>query len=856
MNDLGSIFGRGRSPPNREMSPRRPSQLNMLPEGKKSKKSDDVAPTINNHGDGPDRILKEGWLNMVDSHSIKKGPLREAWRLQQAIVYGHHLMLFKPPSNLQVKAFDVTLPSNNAPRPQTAPTLGMAALAVSSLKHKSTSRHPDLVLEDEQHVQGGTIEALCHEMLFGQSDGFAREAILSMPAWTAPETGLALMSEYVSLANVSKRVALIVQTILDHMAGLLLEPAVLNSAKMLVEKGVTPHDQKTGKNLRERIEYIVTALSKRIPRPPHLEVEQGMQVDLIVCSQLTFVAVVYPHAPRLEGGFSSTITAAEFLAVQPEEFAGQLHLFHREFLQNWHPAHDLSVLLRAPHSPPTNYRYPLIFSNSNPHFITERVFAHVLTGDAAATHRYRAAVITHWLKVSQILNVRGDFVGWLAITTALLSPAISRLQETWSCVDPSLVETLVTAGREILLRIERRKLRQLVDASEEIFIFGPDDIGFDAPKDDIIPYFGDLTHALDEVYSTTGRIINIQVAIHGVQKMMWTLRHDERYAPRPIGKSKTKTMPVPEQDYQDYQRLFRALNYNHQNTPAVNSAAFFELSLQCEASSTGMYLQNHYHEKLPLDIGANLPLIFTDVLSKFSLFDKEDAVALSGVSLNPKKSGVSPLTPNPAASGLVLPSPLAHHGSQGARTPQLRRTRSFPPSKPPARTTGYDELDFTTRERTALLHSVDQSILGPIRDVAGVNQRLFYSKDEELVLKAITDDESRPASVVESTNKRTSIASRRLSSQFQSTNSPRHSGYGEPTSPRAEQFHLNHGPLPVVAKGGTLERLVDILVLGVNDFSKRMKKGDADDAPALGMDMNVYTITFFATFRRYACFTD
>lgn len=212
---------------------------------------------------------------MVDSHSIKKGPLRDAWRLQQAIVYGHHLMLYKPPSNLQVKAFDVTLPSTNAPRPATAPSSGIAALNVSSLKHKAASTHPDLVLSDDGMVQGGTVEALCHEILFGKSDGFAKDAALSMPAWTAPETGLSIMSEYVHLDNVSKRITLVLQTVMDRMAGLLLEPAVTGSAKLLVEKGVTPFDPKGAKKLREQIEYITTTLSKRIPRPPHLEVEQG-----------------------------------------------------------------------------------------------------------------------------------------------------------------------------------------------------------------------------------------------------------------------------------------------------------------------------------------------------------------------------------------------------------------------------------------------------------------------------------------------------------------------------------------------------------------------------------------------------
>ncbi|KAG0643155.1 hypothetical protein HOY80DRAFT_1097578 [Tuber brumale] len=153
-------------------------------------------------------------------------------------------------------------------------------------------------------------------------------------------------------------------------------------------------------------------------------------------------------------------------------------------------------------------------------------------------------------------------------------------------------------------------------------------------------------------------------------------------------------------------------------------------------------------------------------------------------------------------------------------------------------------------------------MLRAIRDVAGVGQQLFYSKDGELVLKSITDDAntSRPSSVIETTSKRVSGASRRISAQFYGdTASPRMSGQLDgsmPPTPAREEFALdNRRCLPVVPKGGTLERLVDILVLGVEDFSRRMNGSDpvftAENAPLLRMNMDVFTITFFATFRSY-----
>lgn len=141
-------------------------------------------------------------------------------------------------------------------------------------------------------------------------------------------------------------------------------------------------------------------------------------------------------------------------------------------------------------------------------------------------------------------------------------------------------------------------------------------------------------------------------------------------------------------------------------------------------------------------------------------------------------------------------------------------------------------------------------MLRAIRDVAGVSQQLFHSKDGELVLKTLIDEsQSRPASIIiETTSQRLSTTSRLQSENSGATSSRRNSKTIEP-------FAEKHEPvLLVVPKGGTMERLMDILVLGVEEFSKRMIRlgpEDKDKPPGLlRMDQNVFTVTFFATFRR------
>lgn len=569
---------------------------------------------------------------------------------------------------------------------------------------------------------------------------------------------------------------------------------------------------------------------------------------------------------------STSLPTDEFMRINPETFAAQVHLFHLKYLQAWNPEDDLSLLLASPHLPAPAHRNPLIFTSANIHFLGERVLSHVLTGDSTTNSvDRRASVLSQWLKVGILLRKRGDMVGYLAVVMAVLSPPILRLRETWSLLDNSLIEQ-IEQGAKLMRVLERRRLEES-ESSEGGRIFAPNVSKEGLSLSDVVPYFGDLCHCMDEAYASRVQNVDYPKFVHGADAILKSLegwREDWASACLDLDQQEKK---IPQEEVKQLQRCLCTLNFNNQNPPSTNSTAFFDMSLACEPSSTGLYLHSHYHQRLPLSTGANVPLVFTDILPSFSLFDRDDTLAISGT-LHKKtpSSGLaspsySPGQQNQQQQPQQQPGPI--QSNQNLRPPTssgqqaLRRTRSFPPSRDTSQTTGYDELDFTTRERTAGLHGGDNAMLRAIRDVAGVGQQLFYSKDGELVLKSITEDiySSRPSSVIETTSKRVSGASRRISAQVYSNSaSPRISAHGEgsvPPTPVRDGFVFDNSQyLPVVPKGGTLERLVDILVLGVEDFSKRMNGSERNSPipekpPLLRMNMDVFTITFFATFRRY-----
>jgi len=821
-----------------------------------------------------DQIVKEGWINMIDSLSLKKGPLREAWKLQHAVITGGYLVLYKPSSSLHIRAFDLNAVPLSPPRPQSAPATASPTFNVSALRHKSTSRHPEIVDDDHGGIKGGTVEALCHELMFTENDDFVQGATRTLPGWTSPETALSVLTELSTLKDLSPRIAHVLSLLVDSAPGLLLEPGCYNTARLLIEKGITPHSPGLARDLRAGIEARAANLQEELSLLSNSNKGRPAPSPVVLSFAHPLAEPSSPH-PDAFSTLSTSLTTDEFMRVNPEIFAAQVHLFHSRYLRVWNPEDDISLLLASPHLPPPVHRNPLIFTTSNMHFLGDRVLYQVLSGDSALSVDRRASVLSQWLKITNLLRKRGDMAGYVAIMMAILSPPILRLRETWSLVEGSLFED-IEYGASLMRVLERRRLEE-GESNCEGCILVPEDGREEISFEEVVPYFGDLCHCMDEAYESRVRNVEYPKFVGATDTISRALENwrAEWAGTRPHYKAGgTRASKEVEQ----LQKCLSALNLNNTNPSSINSTAYFDMSLACEPSSTGAYLLSHYHQRLPLSTGANVPLVFTDVLPSFSLFARDDALAISG-SLHKKtpSSGLASPSYGPGGQQTHHHHHHHHHHNQpgpsqsnqnlrpptsSSHQPSLRRTLSFPPTKDTAQTTGYDELDFTTRERTAGLHGGDNEMLRAIRDVAGVGQQLFYSKDGELVLKSITDDAntSRPSSVIETTSKRVSGASRRISAQFYSdTASPRVSeqldGSMPPTPARAEFALDDRRYLPVVPKGGTLERLVDILVLGVEDFSRRMNGSDpgstAENAPLLRMNMDVFTITFFATFRRY-----
>src|SRR5579862_1964328 len=327
VRDLSThMFGHGTSPPSRSAQPSSPVVYGSS-EGTPVVKM--TAPASISSGIGSasttslpvaadegsdDGIATEeapaGWVNLAQV-SVKKGmPTDISLALRYIYIMQDQLHIFKPPPSVHISSFDIAATPSAFARPSTAPASANFGSDTTALSHRTADRHPDLLLGDNgQLVVGGTTEALCHDILFTNDSEFVKSGTLSMPAWAVPNTVVLMLTDMVVIADRSKRVAEIIRLLLRNEIGLFLEPNFLNLVKLLVEKGVTKHNQRLAQELRAEI---------------------GTYVGRLRSALVPLVETLSSHSPM-----ALSLSLDEFEMLDAGRLADQIHLFHLRFLDAW-----------------------------------------------------------------------------------------------------------------------------------------------------------------------------------------------------------------------------------------------------------------------------------------------------------------------------------------------------------------------------------------------------------------------------------------------------------------------------------------------------------------------------------------
>lgn len=901
--------------------------------------ADDVTlvrqPTKDSYNDNPQQqqqqqrgTRKEDWLNRFALSSSALSNFANAatgtsshqqWRLVRAVLRDGNLKLYKPPSDLSIKAFDFEAPlqqtslsvppqapgsvSGNHKRIMSSNSTLMSHMSIPSkpsgpsgprLFYKGVEPHPDLEYNDRGRIVGGSDEAICHTILFGESATFAKTSVLLLPLLTDMVVAIDLLTLYSTSVSYSgsnassipfssanynlsststssrsnsapnqlvQRLQLVVETIQDNFPGMLLDNTIFSVFMRLVES-VSYHDDSVATDLKMSVFMKQKSMTELLSYATHQDsmMWSGIQPNLSesASDRLHYIlnrietansqpstsnsshytnvnstAPISMATTKLPGAIPPDL----ILDISVETFAKQIYHFHLAFSRDWSPTTDIALLFNTKYN--YNKHSPLVFDSTNIHFLGGLLIDHLFNTIHRIDNAVRGKVLTYWINLGNSLKNCGDMVGWLSIATVICSLPVLRLRGTWCYVHNDIRDRVIREWAPVVFDLERRLMISDMSRKSTYHVLAPQGIGITYPKERVVPFFGDLCVKFQEgstYKQCEGRLNSIRTAFERWDSYLEQIPQNDSFDPLP------ESIPI-------VQKLLYALLSHHFEAPVLHPETVLKMSLEVEPSISGQYLPHHFNQRSPLSTGAYLPLIFTTTIPSYNLFAKPVLIAASGaLNGNPKRT----LRPSSSRSGdsfrtgsIANQKHMISSASSNsiANSSNLQRSLTFPPDEA-AMTTGYSELDLPSRQFVSR-HASRHGLMRHMRDVLNVGAKLYHVRDS-IVLKALEDDSlksSRPSSMIENVKRQSSTKSRRVSAQFTAGNR-----YNVDLSQADEPKPVN-----VVVKAANLERLVDILVLGVDDFSSLITLENKTDAipPNIQIDMDAHTLTFLSTFRSF-----
>lgn len=699
-----------------------------------------------------------------------------------------------------------------------------------SIPHTSGERHNDLVFNDEGQLVKGSIEAICHEIVFGPNDTNISDLFLMLPMWTDIEMVLETILELAALEDTSSRLIFLLELILANMSSMLLDLNIFYLLSSMVDI-VQSVEESKALQLRDALFSKRTTLMELL-NYSHTGSEINSQT----------------YAQQLRGG----LTIDAFLNIDTNVLAAQIHLFHLKIFKAWSPINDFSLLFSMKYAFARNNPI-MATTTSHPHFLCSLMMRHLFPNDPnrSKSVTLMSNVLTKWIELGKNLKEHGDMVGWLAIATVACSQAVCRLRDVWSMVSLEIYEIICRDWSLVMFDLDRRLIFGESSRRESSHILAPDGFGMVKSRQSV-PYFGDIcVHFHEKLAAQAKPLIDIEESRFQLFHVRRSLERWTSYS-NDIGSIDSHS--EVEATIPAIQECLYAAYSNFMASSPLTLTEMLEISLAYEPATSAQYASFYYSQRSPLSSGSYVSLLFTDVLHSHKLFERKNLLEAGG--LLHKKASMSTLRSKASADPIMSSSLKNDMNSRS-----IRRVRSFPPLNATVQTTGFSALDTTSRNRIADLPNRNL-LMRNVRDILNMGVKLYHIQDS-LVLKSFKDDASQssrpPSVIIENPSKRMSGSSRRLSTQFQGQQSTRSSlrFSGFPEGHFFESPDLNVQNVDVVAKSGTLERLIDLLVLGIDDFASKIDTVDMFDfidkttQRSFKMNMEIFTITFFGTFRSF-----
>lgn len=587
------------------------------------------------------------------------------------------------------------------------------------------------------------------------------------------------------------------------------------------------------------------------------------------------------------------LTPALLLKLDPSYFAGQVLQYHRQQL---FIAGGASAFLSNPaffmRQYPTvgasqSRQSPIAFSMYSPHFLTVLITHHILiaTQSMQSTSR-RPKLLSQWIRTGQCCRTLGDMAGFVAIAIGICSPGIVRLQESWKHVPLELRREVAHTWVPLLIKLDMiaEDLQELAISS---FGLQPSlnsviDLSLKG-RNTVVPCVSNIKQSIDQldraepsfIQTTPVPLLNIEKLerIHEILKKATDSFPKEHFSSKVVLSSPENSHL--QQYFGHLASISQTLHDQYHSNELSNDA--FESSLACEQHFNGQYLDYHYKDRKLS--GSFIPLIFPEVIPEKRLFPLPLLLSLENTgnthrkcsfdeaqSSQPIASGPDPgkLTPGfatPATNESMEWTDSSTTLGQGlvSGIPKSRqRTYSFPPARPTLQgTRSYSvhpmvnminpHLDAVASG--CLLSSEDSEsnrVYAAMRHVAGVEYSTIAIEDGNLVLKVKEENLEAllKAMMLEEDEE-----------QKNQGNAPTTRNAGNNRESTRNSLAVIGGPRPAMVKAGSLDNLIHVVVMGLEDQIGRYmdEKGDmlSWTSRQLMLDHELFTKAFFATYRSF-----
>ncbi|KAI8606141.1 hypothetical protein EDD21DRAFT_361790 [Dissophora ornata] len=768
-----------------------------------------------------------------------------------------------------------------------------------------TTTHPELTLRlddvtGKERLVGASIDGLIHELVHGNT---AKEDLdlayvfgTTYPIFTTVSHTMKELRRCICLENTGasnrnpegmlRRVEALIQEMVQRINFRSADSNSLEAIRAFTEDILLGKLNSTAAN--DILNSIDSALHDQSG------ISEESLADSSVQSSLSSEASV-----DLSNVLITGLTPALFLKLKPSYFAEQVLSYHCAQL---HVAGDFVMLLSNPayfmRQYPTagtsrSQQSSLVFSMCSPHFLTVLITHHILiaTQSVQSTSR-RPKLLAQWIKTAQHSRDLGDLAGFMAIAIGICSPGVVRLQETWKQVPQELRLEVAQNWVPLLIKMDMitEDLQELAISSFDLkpSLSSVVDLSLEN-RNVVVPCVSNIKQSIDQldrvmpsfIQSSPVPLLNIDKLehIHAILSKAKQSLSDTLLVARAASTSPDNA--YLQQYFGHLASISQTLHDQYHSNELSNDA--FESSLACEPHFNGQYLDYHYKNRKMT--GSFIPLMFPEAIPEKRLFLLPLLLSLENTGNTYRKSSfdeaqsfepstsrttLAKQTPGlPSAithgPGELVDSSATHHGttnlglSGSSPYPRSRkRTYSFPPARSAAHSTGPSGIQPMVNMTNPHLDAVASGCLHNSQDlesnevfiamknVAGIGYNLISMEGGNLVLKVREENlETLVKAVMQEEDGHTA--------DLQKPAPNWNTGIGQESS-RSSLSAIN-GPRPAMVKAGTLDDLIHVVVMGLEDQSGKYmdEKGDMISwtSRQLTLDHGSYMKAFFATYRSF-----